>query len=489
MGNNLSKSPTGITGFDEIAMGGLPTGRTSLLTGGPGSGKTVFALQAMTYWASERGEPGIFVAFEQDPATLQSDASTFDWDWRKPTDDVLTFIDARPNFDLVTAGAFDISGMLALLQTQVEAIGAKAICLDGIDILLAQMGDPELIRRELFRLQRWLDRLELTALITCKDTISDPRFVGLPSLDLLQYMVACSIMLSNDVIDDVLQRTLRIEKYRGSDFLGNAVPFLIGAGGIDVPIANAERTHPRKIAPERILSGISGIDAMLRGGYFQATCALLTGLPGTGKTLLSGAFLSAACARGERTLLVSFISDQEEIVRNFMSVSIDLEPFIDSGQLLLLSTRASIGSGESHLRSISTVAQEHDASCIVIDPISALISFFNRRTSPGLTERLIDWAKNDERTLLCTALLGNPDELVEPPLLHISTLADTWIHLENSLHGGERRRALSVLKSRGTGHSSQLREMSISDDGIALADGPPKGGEHLRSLGSRSDDV
>ncbi len=465
---DLAKLQTGIVGFDDIAMGGLPGGRTTLLTGGPGSGKTVFALQTMAYQARVHGVPGIFVAFEQDPATLRTDASTFGWGLDALSENTLSFIDARPNLDLMRVGAFDVGGMLALLESRVAATGAKLVVFDGIDILMAQMGASDLIRRELTRLQNWLAKAGLTALITSKDTISDPRFVGLPSLEFLQYMVACSVMLNHDVVDDVSQRTVRIAKYRGSAFHGNAVPFLIGNEGIEVTIAGSERAPLPDFGTERMSVGVPEIDGMLQGGYFRGACVLLTGGPGTGKTAFGSAFLAAACARGERALFVSFLSRQAEIVRYQKSLSSDLEPFIKSGHLKFLTTRASLGSGESHLRSIRVTAQQHGASCIVVDPLTALTNFVSQRTAPGLTERLIDWAKGEGRTLLCTSLLDDPKELDETPMLQIVTLADTWLHLTSQLHCRGRHRALSILKSRGTGHSMQLRNFVMSDSGIAL---------------------
>lgn len=464
----MSKVLTGVAGFDDISLGGLPAGRTTLLTGGPGSGKTVFALQTLVHGAHELNSPGIFVAFEQDPAIVRSDAASFDWKLDTLSEEQLTFIDARPNLDTVSSGAFDIGGMLALLELRVRATGARIIVFDGIDVLLSQIGNTEVIRREVYRLQDWLAQEGLTALITCKTTISDPQFISLPSLEYLQYMVACSIILKHDIVEDVSQRSLRILKYRGSGFDANAIPFLIGDDGMDVNAFLAPRSTVLQIPPERISCGVPELDTILSGGYFRTACILLTGLPGTGKTTLCGAFVAAACARGEKALFVSFISRVEEILTNLKSVSIDLQPFVESGMLQIVARRASIGSAESHLRAIRSMAQQHDAACIVIDPMSAMTSFVNTRPSPGVTERLVDWAKDERRTLICTGLLGDPEDLVEPPALQIATIADTWIHLNNSVHGPERKRDLAVIKSRGNSNSNQIRPFMLSDTGITM---------------------
>lgn len=475
----MSKSPTGIPGFDDIAMGGLPTGRSTLLTGGPGSGKTVFALQTLVHGARERGESGIFVAFEEDPANLRTYASSFHWGMDDLPPTMLAFMDARPNLDIMRVGAFDIGGLLALLQVQVTATGAKLIVFDAIDILLAQMGDPEVIRREIYRLQNWLSEAGLTAIITSKTSIGESQNSGMPSMEFVQYMVDCWVVLNNDIVDQISQRNLRIAKYRGSDFHGNAVPFLIGRDGIDVAFIHSPGTSDRPIGSERISSGLPALDDMLRGGYLRAACVLLTGLPGTAKTTMCGAFVAAACERGEKTLFISFVSRQDEIIRNLKSVSIDLEPYIASGLLKMESTRASKGSAETHLLSIRSIALDHGATCIVADPLSALSKSGNRGTAPGVSERLIDWAKTGGRTVVCTSLLDDTEDPTEATPLQISTIADTWIHLTNDVRGGERNRTLSIIKSRGTGHSSQVREMVLSDSGVALRDVFVGGGEIL----------
>lgn len=475
----MSKSPTGIPGFDDIALGGLPAGRTTLLTGGPGSGKTVFALQTLVRGARERGEAGIFVAFEEDPVNLRTYASSFHWGLADLPEPMLTFLDARPNLDIVRIGAFDIGGLLALLQAQVTATGARLIVFDAIDILLAQMGDPEVIRREIYRLQKWLSEAGLTAIITSKTSIGDLQSSGLPSMEFVQYMVDCWVVLNNDIVDQISQRNLRIAKYRGSDFNGNAVPFLIGRDGIDVAFSHTPQTSDQPIGAERISSGVPALDDMLRGGYMRAACVLLTGLPGTAKTTMCGAFVAAACARGEKALFVSFVSREDEIIRNLKSVSIDLDPYIVSGLLRMESTRASKGSAETHLMSIRSAAQDHGATCIIADPLSALSKSGNRGTAPGVSERLIDWAKAEGRTVVCTSLLDNTEDPTEAMPLQISTISDTWIHLTNDVRGGERNRTLSIVKSRGTGHSSQVREMLLSDSGITLRDVFVGGGEIL----------
>ena len=193
---------------------------------------------------------------------------------------------------------------------------------------------------------------------------------------------------------------------------------------------------------------------------------LITGKPGTAKTTLCGTFVEAACRRGERALFVSFDTDAAEMVRNLTSVNIQLADFVEKNLLRMATARSVSASAEIHLMHIKTWAREHSAVCVVVDPVSALSKSGNSLTAHSVAERLVDWAKSEGITLLCTSMLDSPIPEAEGSALQISTLADTWIHLGYLIHAGERNRSLSVVKSRGTWHSNQVRELALSETGV-----------------------
>ena len=219
---------------------------------------------------------------------------------------------------------------------------------------------------------------------------------------------------------------------------------------------------------------------MLGGGYYRGASVLITGFPGTAKTTLGGAFADAACMRGDRTMFVGFDSDGPEVIRNLNSVGIRLGRHVKSGLLRLISARTITGSAENLLVRIKALATEHGARCVVIDPVSTLSKAGNETTAHGVAERLIDWSKTAGITLVCTSLLDEMDGQSQSGTpLQISTLADTWIHLNYLVQAGERNRGLSIVKSRGTAHSNQVRELILSNTGVTLADIYTAGGEVL----------
>jgi circadian clock protein KaiC len=461
-------------------MGGIPQDRVTLVEGGPGAGKTVLALQTLVHGARDLGEPGIFVAFEESTARILTHASSFGWDLPRLQKRNLLFIDAQPSPDLIQSGGFDIGGMIAALGEKVRRLRAKRIVFDSLDIVLSMLDNSAAERQEIYRLRDWIASSGLTAILTSKTALSAQ---GQQRAEFMQFMVDCAIRLNHSVVLGVSQRNLRVIKYRGSQFHENEAPYLIGSAGLRV--ADVEETDSRygTATAERVSSGVPRLDTMLGGGFFRGAGILITGAPGTAKTTLAGAFAQAACQRGEPTLFVSFDSDTPEVVRNLSSVGLRLNKYIGSrkrpGLLRMAYHRALNGSAETHLIMIQETAREHGARCIVIDPLSALALSGNESQAQNVAKRLVDWCKPAGITLFCTSLLDESGEDAVGSPIRISTIADTWLHLSYLMRGGERNRALSILKSRGTAHSNQMRELLLSESGITLANAYTAGGEVL----------
>ena len=382
--------------------------------------------------------------------------------------------------DLVQSGDFDLGGMLAAIEAQTKEMGARRIVFDALDIVLALLPDPAAKRREIYRLHEWLLVHELTGLITAKAGGDEASSIIEQPFGFMQFMVDCAVILNHSVVLGVSHRNLRVQKYRGSSFDEGESPFLIGNSGLEVAVARTPGRVDAKVSNERVSSGVNRLDTMLGGGYYRGASVLITGFSGTAKTTLSGAFAEAACRRGERTMFVSFDSDCTEVIRNLASVGIRLDRYVRNGSLRMISARSIAGSAETYLVRIKTLAQEHGARCLVIDPVSTWYKSGNDLTAQSVADRLIDWSKGDGITLVCTSLLdemSNRTESGSP--LQISTLADTWIHLNYLVQAGERNRGLSIVKSRGTAHSNQVRELILSDTGVTLTDTYTAGGEVL----------
>ena len=473
-----AKAPTGISGFDAITVGGLPRGRTTLLAGGPGSGKTVFALQFLAHGAQECKEPGVFVAFEETSNRILSNAAGFGWKLAELVRKNLFILDAQPLADLVLSGDFDLGAMLAVLEAKIKHIGARRIVFDAIDVILALLPDPSAQRREVYRLHQWLLAHELTGIITLKSRGDETSSISQQPFNFMQFMVDCSIVLNHTVAGNVSKRSLRVQKFRGSSFDENESPFTIADDGVRVASVHTPRPSHIKLSKERVSTGIERLDTMLGGGYFRGASVLITGYSGTAKTTLSGLFAQAACRRGERALFVCFDTVDAEVVRNLSSVGIRLDRYLKNGLLKLTSARSITGSAETYLVRLKMMVEKHDARFVIIDPVSAWSKSGHELTMQLIMDRLIDWTKSMGITLLCTSLFDEmSDQSIGVSPLQISTMVDTWINLTYLVQNGERNRGLTIVKSRGMAHSNQLRELVLSDTGVTLTDTYSAGGD------------
>jgi circadian clock protein KaiC len=472
----LQKAATHVPGFDEITVGGLPRARTTLVLGGPGAGKTVFALQSLVNAAANEREPGIFVAFEESSAQIIANASTFGWDLPSLERERLFFLDAKLSPSVVQVGDFDLTAMLATLEHKANEMQARRIVFDGLDVLLTLLADSAAERREVFRLYEWLQRHNLTGVITAKTSVDEHRFAERYSF--MQFMVDCVVLLRHELLDRVTQRSLRVTKYRGSGFAENEFPMIIGPEGVEVStFGHAELGH--NASTERVSSGVERLDHMMGGGYFRGSSVLITGAPGTAKTTLAASFAAGAAARGERVLYLSFDESVPQIVRNLRSVGIDIAPWLDAGVLQATSLRTESRSADEHLLDLRGRMRQFAPRHLILDPISALTKTGGQLAASHASLRLLDYARSLGVTVVCTSLTFAEDAQTEVTSTQISTIADTWIHLAYVVQGGERNRTLTIVKSRGTKHSNQVRELVLGDHGVTLTDVYTAGGAVL----------
>lgn len=470
------KAPTGIEGFDELTGGGIPRGRITVVLGGPGTGKTVFSLQTLVRGALEGHEPGIFVAFEEDTRRIRENAHSFGWDLPALERRHLFFLDAYVSPTHPVTGDFDLGGVLAQVAAKAEEIGARRIVFDGVDVLLALLDGPASARRELHRLFEWLAARDLTAVLTAKVEGPDP--LAAPQYGFLPFMADCVVLLQHSLRERVSVRGVRVLKYRGSGFAENEFPLTITPSGLEVATyGKADLDHP--VFVERIPTGVPRLDTMLGGGYYRGSSILVTGAPGVAKTTLAGSLAQESCARGERALFLTFDEPAAQIVRNLSSVGLTLDRWVAAGLLDIWSLRSEARGVEEHLIEIKRRVAAFGPAVLIVDPLSALAKSGGEVAAVDGSLRLLDFVKSRGITVLCTSLQESADPLAEQSALQVSTIADTWFHLSYHVRGGERNRALTIVKSRGMAHSNQVREMVLSSTGVTLADVYDAGGEVL----------
>ncbi len=462
----IEKARTGIAGFDEITAGGLPAGRPTLVCGGPGCGKTLFAMQFLVSGATRFGEPGVFMSFEESSGELAKNVASLGFDLEDLEARSLLSMDTVvvERSEIEESGDYDLEGLFLRLDFAIQSVGAKRVVLDTIESLFSGFTNEAILRAELRRLFRFLKERGVSVVITGERGEGQLTRQGLE-----EYVSDCVILLDHRVNEQVSTRRLRIVKYRGSSHGTNEYPFIIDSRGLEVlPVTALSLQHAA--SAERISSGIPRLDTMLGGrGFFRGSSILVSGMAGTGKSSISASFADATCRRGERCLYFALEESPQQIVRNMRSIGLDLEPWVQGGQLVFHSSRPTLFGLEMHLTTIFRAVTELEPSVVIVDPLSNLSSIGSYLEVMATLLRLVDFLKSRQVTALFTSLVSNGDAENESEL-GVSSLMDTWLSLRNLESNGERNRGLYVLKSRGMSHSNQIREFVLTDNGVELVD-------------------
>ncbi len=458
----LPKAPTGIEGFDDITKGGLPAGRPTLVVGGPGSGKTLFAMEFLVNGASRFQEPGVFFSFEETENELVQNVASLGFDVKALEAKKMLAVEfvKVEAAEIVETGEYDLEGLFVRLGYSIDSIGAKRVVLDTIESIFSAFGNTLIIRSELRRLFQFLKEKGVTAVITGEKGNGILTRNGLE-----EYVSDAVIVLDNRVLGNIATRRMRIIKYRGSAHGSNEYPFLIDENGFSVlPLTAIGLTAIA--SNERISTGVADLDAMMGGkGYYKGSTIMITGQAGTGKTSFGAEFVQETCRNGKKALFITFEESSSQIIRNMKSIGIGLEPFMNKGLLRIHADRPTSYGLEMHLVTIHKLVNEFKPEVLVLDPISSLMAIGEEVEVRSVLVRLVDYLKMNGVTTLFTDLKHSekPDQSSL-----ISSLVDAWILLEDVEANGENNRILRLVKSRGMAHSNQIREFHITSKGIDL---------------------
>ena len=460
----LAKAPTGIPGLDEVLLGGIPAGRPTLVCGSAGCGKTLLGMSFLVNGATRFGEPGVFVSFEETSQDLADNVASLGFD-------VPGLIAAKKlaidhirveRSEIEETGEYDLEGLFIRLGYAIDQIGAKRVVLDTLEALFSSLSNEAILRAELRRLFGWLRERGLTTIITGERGAGTLTRHGLE-----EYVSDCVILLDNRVEDQVTTRRLRIVKFRGSAHGTNEFPFLLDDQGITVvPLSSAGLGH--RVSAEVVSTGIPGLDAMLGlGGIYRGSSVLISGVPGSGKTILGASFAAAACARGERCMFFSFEESAELLIRNVKSANVELRKHVESGLLRIETKRPTSFGFEMHLAHMQRELDRFQPSSVIVDPVTS----FRGPDSEvhALLLRMLDILKTRGITTIFTSLTSS-NERVSQADFGLSSLMDTWFFLVDIESNGERNRGLYALKSRGMSHSNQIREYLLTGDGVKFVE-------------------
>lgn len=454
--DQLTKVSTGILGLDRITGGGLPAGRLIVVAGGPGSGKSILTLQILANRVRLHGEPGLFISFEESRLKIRQNLAAFDWELDDADWD-------RLHLHYTTGARMDAMSLLAMAGEAMMKARARNVVFDGLDSFLDGLPGEQTERAEIQRIADWIASRGGLGMVTVKGQGALSRELNREVA--LQYASDCVVALDCRATGTVVSRSLRVAKFRGSDFQSDVHPLVITHRGLEV-ISHPPARHHFMAEDDRVASGLPALDRLLGGGYLRGSCVLVSGAPGTGKSSLVGAAIDAACRRGEKVLHAAFAA---QVVARGGAQGDQLEEHREAGLLKVLSLRFPRRPEEQYLALGQTI-EAHAPALLVIDPVSALLSP-QHPFAAMVVETLLDHAQAQGITVLCTTLASSLDAggAATPGAgLGVETIADTWIHLTQELRPEGRQRLLTIVKSRGAAHGEDRYAFRFGPEGIEL---------------------
>jgi circadian clock protein KaiC len=454
--------------LDDITHGGLPIGRSTLVSGTSGTGKTLFAMQFLYNGIVGLGEPGIFITFEESPADIIKNAYSFNWDLPSLMEQGKLFIlDASPDpegHDVV--GEFDLSALIERIQYAILKYKAKRVAIDSITAIFQQYESLSMVRREIFRL---VARLKLLGVTTVMTTERESEYGAVARFGVEEFVSDNVIILRNVLEGERRHRTAEILKLRGTTHMKGEFPFTMTKEGINIFPLGAMRLT-QKSSNARVSTGITTLDEMCGGGYFKDSIILITGATGTGKTLMVSKFLENGCQNGERAILFAYEESRQQLTRNASSWGTDFDRWESSGILKIICVYPESLGLEDHLQVIKSEIAEFKPSRIAIDSLSALARGVSNNTFRQFVIGLTGFVKQEEITGLFT---NTTDQFMGSHSItesHISTITDTIILLQYVEIRGQMSRAINVFKMRGSYHDSRIREYIITERGAQIKD-------------------
>jgi circadian clock protein KaiC len=466
-GSGIAKLATGIPGFDLIAKGGLPLGRTTLISGTAGSAKTIFSGQFLAEGIRRWGQAGVFVTFEEPATDIRANLQGLGWDVRQwEADGKWIFVDASPAPDEVTeAGAYDLGALLARIEHAIRKVGAKRAALDSLGAIFTQFADTAIVRRELFRLSSALKKLTVTAVMTAERA----HEYGEISRYSVEEFVADNVVVLRNVLEEgKRRRTIELLKFRGTDHQKGEYPFtvLAGQGIVIIPLSAMELKQ--KSTNIRITTGNAELDKMCGGGFFRDSIVLVTGATGCGKTLLTTEFTAGGARSGDRCLLFGFEESRDQLFRNASGWGYDFPQMEKDDKLLTICEYPESASLEDHLIRIKSTVERFKPNRVVVDSLSALERVSSIKSYREFVIGLTSFIKDNEMAGLFTATTPTLMGGTSVTEAHISTITDSIVLLRYVETFGEMRRSLMVLKMRGSMHDKEIREYTIDNHGLHI---------------------
>jgi circadian clock protein KaiC len=463
--SGIPKIETGIAGLDILTRGGIPQGRTTLVTGKSGTCKSILSLQVASNLA-RRGLKTMLIAVEEAPEDLITTGDSLGFETGKLVESgQIKMLDLTRPLEGPTfvSGDYDISGLLHRVEGAVKTSDAKAIVLDSATALFSPRPPEEFLRNLFYRLIYALRKLNLTAIVTAE---APSDYGQLTKLGVEDFVCDLVVIMRNIVDGERRRRSIEVHKYRRSPHYKGEYPCTITMKGVIVfPLDIQDRVDTTEVS--RFSSGVKGLDEMNNGGWLRDSIVLVRGPSGSGKTTLAGMYARAGATRGERVVYYGFEETKQILVRNFVQIGLPFPELEKSGNLRVTCRYPEATSPEDLLVEIRMGLDEYKPSLVVLDSISSIEHATSRQGFRQFMVGLASLLREHGRSAFLTQTIGTfSDQDVTAP--YLSTIPDAILLMDYNFTGRDLERSMRVLKMRGSAHATERRKIMIEPGGIRV---------------------
>lgn len=451
---------SGIPGLDEVLYGGYIQGRTYLIRGEAGAGKTTLGMHFLTSGA-KKGERVLFITLGESVTQLQRTAEGLGFDLQS-----ITFLDLSPTpeffaqvqtYDIFSPAEVEREPITRQIVEQVEALKPHRIFIDSMTQFRYLATDTFQFRKQVLSFLRFLVQQDTTVLFTSESSGEAPD-------DDLQFMSdgVFNLHFSNN------ERSLCVSKFRASDFHDGHHAIRLTSTGMQIFPRLMPRAYGQDFSTESISSGIPEIDELLHGGIERSTITIITGPSGVGKSTLGLQFMKEAAGRGEHSVIYTFEERKETLLRRAEGINIPVNAMQERGTLSVVQVEPLHYTPDEFAYLVRQEVEQKQARIVMIDSMSGYRLSVRGKDLTSHIHTLCKYLQN----MGVAVLLINEVETITGDFrvteIGISYLADTIIFLRYLEMRGELRRTVGVLKKRMSDFEKTLREFEISRYGIKV---------------------
>lgn len=464
-----AQTRTGIPGLDQILAGGLPADRLYLVQGEPGTGKTTLALQFLIAGA-QQGEQGLYVSISETAEEVRSVAESHGWDLAGVALMELSAFEQQlmpeAQNTVFHPSEVELQQTTALLLGEVERLKPRRVVFDSVSEMRMLAETSLRYRRQMLALKQFFAGRGCTVLLL-DDLTTTPRDLQVQSI---VHGVVNLQKLHLEFGEE--RRRLNVVKMRGQSFWGGNHDYVIVRGGLVVFPRMVAAAHGNVFKRERVSTGVVELDALLGGGLDRGTSTLFLGPAGTGKSTLAVQCALAAVNRGERAAIYAFEESLTMLQQRASALGMDLEGHLESGMLEMKKVHPAQLSPGEFASLIREAVVDRDVRVVVIDSLNGYLYAMPQEEflTLQLHELLAFLGNQGVLTLLVLSQQGVLGPSMSAPI-DVTYLADAVIITRFFEAMGAVKKAVSVLKKRGSAHETTIRELVIRRPGIVV--GPP----------------